>query len=464
MKIPGYSSLSTKAKQNLHMYAGGTVAVGLLMGAMAMVGGTQPEKKILPPTEKKLTELPGDQAKDKELWFGGAGREVKELKKQLDELTVSQKDANDAASRHLEQMFKERFGDAANHPQPEEAKERGKADPIQVKGIDPTPEGGTRKNPVFPGQGRPDIAPPGTFPPGTPNGGQPVSTGANQPTTDSSGKSSQPQKIMRVAVAASSSNAEGEHGATAAKTGGAYLPIGFMRAVILGGLDAPTGGQASSPGASVPVFLEVTDLANLPNGFKANVKRCYIVATGWGDVSSERAYLRTTAISCINKQGQTIESPIVGHVFGEDGKNGVRGRLLSKQGQILANALMSGVASGIGQAFAGSAQTISVSPLGSTTTPGTTPKDILNSSLGLGAGKAMDRLANYYITLAEKTFPVIEVDAGRFVDVAIMQGAVLDAPLDPVGGGARSVTRSTGRYGSRDAALSGTALDANSAD
>ena len=461
MKIPGYSTLSTKAKQNLHMYAGGAVAVGILMGAMAMVGGTQPEKKVVPPTEKKLTELPGDQAKDKELWFGGAGREVKELKKQLDELTVSQKDANDAARRHLEQMFKERFGEATN-PQPDDGKAH--AEPIQVK--DATPEGGTKKSPGFTGQPRPDIAAPGTFPPGTPNGSlgqQPVGTPQVQ---EQSVKVSQPQKIMRVAVASSSASNESEAAgsASSAKTGGAYLPIGFMRAVILGGLDAPTGGQASSPGASVPVFLEVTDLASLPNGFKANVKRCYIVATGWGDVSSERAYLRTTAISCINKQGQTIESPIVGHVFGEDGKNGVRGRLLSKQGQILANALMSGVASGIGQAFAGSASTISVSPLGATQTQGTAPKDILNSSLGLGAGKAMDRLANYYITLAEKTFPVIEVDAGRFVDVAIMQGAVLDAPLDPVGAGARTITRSGGRYASRDAAMTGASLEANSAD
>lgn len=461
MKIPGYSKLTTKTQQNLAMYAGGTVAVGLLVGAMAMVGGTQPEKKILPPTEKKLTELPGDQAKDKELWFGGAGREVKELKKQLDELTVSQKDSNDAQRRHLEQMFKERFGDMTS-AQAEEGKGRDQIDPIKVKGLDTTPEGGTRKAPALTGQPRGDIAAPGgTFPPGTPNGAQ--QSASTQPSNEAPAKG-MPQKIMRVPVAANAAGGEAEAAATSAKTAGAYLPIGFMRAVILGGLDAPTGGQASSPGASVPVFLEVTDLANLPNGFKANVKRCYIVATGWGDVSSERAYLRTTAISCINKQGQTIESPIVGHVFGEDGKNGVRGRLLSKQGQILANALMSGVASGIGQAFAGNAQTVSVSPLGSTTTQGTSPKDILNSSLGLGAGKAMDRLANYYITLAEKTFPVIEVDAGRFVDVAIMQGAVLDAPLDPVGSGARSVTRSTGRYASRDAALSGASAEANGAD
>ena len=42
----------------------------------------------------------------------------------------------------------------------------------------------------------------------------------------------------------------------------------------------------------------------------------------------------------------------------------------------------------------------------------------------------MDRLANYYISLAEKTFPVVEIDAGRMVDVVITKGVVIDEPLD----------------------------------
>ncbi len=43
----------------------------------------------------------------------------------------------------------------------------------------------------------------------------------------------------------------------------------------------------------------------------------------------------------------------------------------------------------------------------------------------------MDRLAQYYIALAEKTFPVIEVDAGRTVDVVLTQGVAIDAPAEP---------------------------------
>ncbi|HMZ01641.1 MAG TPA: conjugal transfer protein TraB, partial [Burkholderiaceae bacterium] len=49
--------------------------------------------------------------------------------------------------------------------------------------------------------------------------------------------------------------------------------------------------------------------------------------------------------------------------------------------------------------------------------------------LGTGVGRALDRLAQYYIKLAENTFPVIEVDAGREIDVVITKGVRIDVPM-----------------------------------
>ena len=53
----------------------------------------------------------------------------------------------------------------------------------------------------------------------------------------------------------------------------------------------------------------------------------------------------------------------------------------------------------------------------------------LASVLAAGVGKALDRLAQYYIKLAENTFPVIEVDAGREIDVVITKGVRIDVPM-----------------------------------
>ena len=157
----------------------------------------------------------------------------------------------------------------------------------------------------------------------------------------------------------------------------------------------------------------------------------FIVGAGYGDVSSERAYIRTESLSCVTRDGTAIDVPVKGYVAGEDGKAGMRGRLVSKQGQILANALLAGVASGIGHAFTQSSTTLSVSPLGTTST--VDPGKQLEAGLGTGVGKALDRLAQYYISLAEKVFPVIEVDAGRSVDVVLTQGVALPGTLDAAG-------------------------------
>ncbi|MEQ1776633.1 MAG: TraB/VirB10 family protein, partial [Burkholderiales bacterium] len=206
-----------------------------------------------------------------------------------------------------------------------------------------------------------------------------------------------------------------------------YLPSGtFTRAVLLGGLDAPTGGQAQRN--PQPVLLRLADNAVLPNHFRARVKECFVVGAGYGDVSSERAYIRTESLSCVTRDGTAIDIPIKGYVAGEDGKAGMRGRLVSKQGQILANALIAGVASGIGHAFQQGSTTYAISPLGSTSNVDSGKQ--LEAGLGTGVGKALDRLAQYYISLAEKVFPVIEIDAGRTVDVVLTTGVSLQGTLD----------------------------------
>lgn len=226
------------------------------------------------------------------------------------------------------------------------------------------------------------------------------------------------------------------------KTAATYLPSGsFARAIILGGIDAPTGGQAQSN--PQPVLLRLVGNAQLPNFYRSHLKSCMLIGSGYGDISSERAFIRLESISCINDQGQALDMPIKGYVAGEDGKAGVRGRLVSKQGQVLANALIAGIASGMGQAFQQSNTTYSISPLGSTST--VNPGREAQLGLSTGVGKAMNMLAQYYISLADKLFPIIEVDAGREVDVVVTQGAQL-----PMGADDEGLTQvDNARYGER---------------
>lgn len=203
-----------------------------------------------------------------------------------------------------------------------------------------------------------------------------------------------------------------------------FIPSGtFIRSVLLGGLDAPTGGDASSANPH-PVLLKVVDFANLPNGFKQDLRGCLITGSGYGDISSERAMLRTDRLSCVYEDGSVIEIPVKGAVYGEDGKAGMRGRLIEKQGQILANALLAGLIGGIGE---GISSTYSITTQGAFgTQTSVSPSDSFKAGTASGVGQAMTRMQEYYIKLADKIFPVIEVNAGRYVDIMVLQGVQID--------------------------------------
>ena len=200
-----------------------------------------------------------------------------------------------------------------------------------------------------------------------------------------------------------------------------YLPAGsFARAVVLSGVTAPTGGNAAQN--PMPLLLEVTNFAQLPNTFKANVKRCFVTANAAGDISSERVLVRLDRLSCMNKQGKAVDVRVQGYVTGEDGKAGVRARLVTRSGQAIASALFTGAISGLGRAVSLSAQSSTTYSSGAV---GSTVDNPWAAGIGEGVDSAMDRIVNYYLKLADKIFPVLELDSGREVDIVLAQGLSL---------------------------------------
>lgn len=228
-----------------------------------------------------------------------------------------------------------------------------------------------------------------------------------------------PQQDRGIASFEVSSNQEAKQDPASSDTKKGYVPAGsFVRVALLGGLDAPTGGQAQTN--PHPILMRTQDNAFLPNRYRFEIKECFILASSYGDISSERAFARLESLSCVRRDGKAVDITVKGYVVGEDGKAGMRGRLISKQGQILANALLAGIGSGIGQAFQNSATTQSINPLGSISTVNQGQQ--FKNGISSGVGKTLDRLSQYYIDLAEKLFPVIEIDAGRTVEVIFTKG------------------------------------------
>ncbi len=200
-----------------------------------------------------------------------------------------------------------------------------------------------------------------------------------------------------------------------------YLPAGtFMKAVVLSGVTASTGGTAAAN--PMPMLMEVTETARLPNQFRSAVERCFVTASATGDLSSERVLVRLDRLSCMKKDGKAVDVRVQGYVTGEDGKTGVRGRLVSRSGQAIANAVFLGALSGLGEAVSLSAQNTTTYASGASTKSVTNP---WKAGLGEGMSQAMDRIVDYYLRLADKIFPVLELDGGRTVEVVLSQGVTI---------------------------------------
>jgi conjugal transfer pilus assembly protein TraB len=206
-----------------------------------------------------------------------------------------------------------------------------------------------------------------------------------------------------------------------------FIPAGsILSGNLLNGLDAPTGkGARREP---FPVLARLKDEAILPNRYRADVRECFLVSAGYGDLSSERAYIRGESISCVRDDGGVIEVPIDAYAVGEDGKVGIRGRVVSKQGQLLANALLAGFLRGFSDAFGrNQIPVILTGGAAGAAAPfqRAFSQDAMEGGALKGAGYAMDRLAHYYMDLAENLFPIIEVDATRKIEFVVQKGTPL---------------------------------------
>lgn len=213
-----------------------------------------------------------------------------------------------------------------------------------------------------------------------------------------------------------------------------FLPAGsIMSGALITGLDAPTGSKARQD--PFPVLLRIKKEAVLPNRFRADVRECFLIASAFGDMSSERAYMRAETISCVRDDGGVIETGLDAYASGEDGKAGVRGRLISKQGAILARSLAAGFMQGVSDAFS-VRQVPSINITGTGSSSGQkgvvdpvyqqafNSEALQGAAIG-GTGKALERIADFYLEMAENLYPVIEVDAAREVDFVVKKGVQL---------------------------------------
>ena len=188
-------------------------------------------------------------------------------------------------------------------------------------------------------------------------------------------------------------------------------------------------------------------LASLERECNRLFKRLEEIARESQQYYSQFVKLRGETLSCICDDGSVIETRLNSFLAGEDGKEGIRGRLVSKQGQLIARSLAAGFASGLSEAF-----DVNAVPTISTSSDGTVQYERVYSSEAMqgaavkGFSSAMENISEFYLDMAREIFPVLEINAGRQVDVIVINGTELQikahssadaAPIEKAEAGAR---------------------------
>ena len=201
----------------------------------------------------------------------------------------------------------------------------------------------------------------------------------------------------------------------------AFLPPGAMAAAVLvTGVEAPTD-EKTPP---LPVLLSFSADGLGPSLWNTPLKGCLMIGEAAGDEVTERASVKVYRLSCVRPDGSALVREVTGWVVGEDGREGIPGVLLSKQGGKIAQTLAAEMAAGFGKALADQEYTTTRSADTGVTTR-TLTGDALMAGGFTGLSETANRLAGWLLQKAEKMLPVVSVNAGRKVKVIFLHGTDL---------------------------------------
>ncbi|HCO45577.1 MAG TPA: conjugal transfer protein TraB, partial [Erythrobacter sp.] len=142
----------------------------------------------------------------------------------------------------------------------------------------------------------------------------------------------------------------------------------------------------------------------------------------------EKVYVKLVRMTCAQPGGRFAVSEVKGFISFA-GKSGVRGRVVSREGSLVSQALLAGIVGGFGRGFSANANGIFTQPVGANgQREALSPTDILAGGFGQGAGEAADTVSRYLIERAEQYQPVVEMPTGIEVEIVFLDGVHVRSP------------------------------------
>lgn len=207
------------------------------------------------------------------------------------------------------------------------------------------------------------------------------------------------------------------------KYAGFIVKGAFIDVRLLHGVDA--GVSEYTRENPQPVLVRMQSNAILPGFGSFKVESCFANGIAYGELSSERVYIRTTSISCVDPlKNLVLESKLEGYIVDSDSILGLRGKVERRSGALMGKAILAGFAQGISQ-IAGASQQEMTTAIGGTTSV-IPPENIPEAGLWGGAANTSKILADMYIKEAKSIFPVITVKGGRQGTLVVQKGQRLE--------------------------------------
>ncbi len=203
-------------------------------------------------------------------------------------------------------------------------------------------------------------------------------------------------------------------------------PNSYVSAKVLVGVDMQTGISATADPKPVLFRIEGRAIGVGADGKyqTSDLAGCLVNGAAFAELSSEKVYIKLQKITCPVDGNKTLVSKVDGYVT-YMGKSGVRGRVVSREGNFAGKAMVAGTLQGLGQAMSTNVQRsqtaiTSTGAGGSLATLPLSSSQIAEDAVGTGVGNASSMLADYYIKRAEQYQPVIEMPTGMDVELVFL--------------------------------------------
>lgn len=400
------------------------VGIGLVVFILILVMGSRSKPQELVRQQSTTRSITMGSIEEQD-WTARAQAEVRENNQQLTQM----KQTNDVLTKTLTEqsaLMRElkseleavKMAQRDNNSQWEAQFQKATAELAKRQSPQNLPDG------VVPPPGMDSGGPEGFVPPPLPRTGAPPQAGVRQV----------PKVDQPIVISSGPRTGDGDAEARTRYVKNAYagyLPGGsFAEGVLLHGFDA--GASEQTRANPQPLLIRISTDAITPGDSKYKLQSCVAVGSGYGDLSSERAYVQVTRLTCLDSKNKLVlETKILGYLIDNDNMQGIRGEVVRRNGQIIAKGLLAGFAEGIasiGQSVAQAGATSITSPISGGTQTTTTDIDVnelARAGAFGGASNAAGQLAQQYLREAASIFPVISVAGGRKVSIAIQTGTAL---------------------------------------